>query len=346
MQLLEECIVANGLRSTSLRLYRGDLASIPSEEAVDCLVVSAFPNDYVPTPTSLIGALARRGISVQELAGEKEQDLRQSFSCWISKDLGARYPRAGFRRLLCFEPLTRGNPAELTGDVFAALMPFVLGDSPIKSVAMPVLASGDQRFDDTAMFESLFRATVWWLSNGMPVDVVKIVVHSDASAGRLRTLFRKLQTDIPQQPEAKISHAHMELGERFDCFVSYSRHDSDAADRLMAVLSQTPGLRVFRDKVSIQPGESWQSKIDEALEHSRKIIALYSPSYLQSPMCKEEFNLARIRHRNSNDTVLVPIYLRTTELPLYMQSINYIDCREADAALIESCGPALRAALT
>jgi hypothetical protein len=155
MHLLAECPVRYRMDTKYIRLYQGDLASIPVSETVDCLVVSAFPDDYTPTPSSVIGALAREGVSVADLAKDKEVDLRESFSCWMSKDLSSRFPTIGFRRLLCFEPLARGNPAELTSDVFSALMPFALGDAPMRSVAMPVLASGDQRFDDAAMFDAL-----------------------------------------------------------------------------------------------------------------------------------------------------------------------------------------------
>ncbi|MDB4877622.1 MAG: hypothetical protein JWM41_4068 [Gemmatimonadetes bacterium] len=337
MQLLAECSIAYGATTKSLQLLHGDLASLAVADAVDCLVVSAFPGDYAPTPTSLIGALVRRGMSVQRLASEKEQDLRESFSCWISKDLGPEFPTVGFRRLLCFERLVRGNPAELTMDIFSALMPFVLGDTPIRSVAMPVVASGDQKFDQVAMFESLFRAAVWWLGNGMPLDTVKIVVHSETMAHRLEAVFHTLQDEI-----AGVTGRPSNISDRrdaeFDYFISYSHDDTNAVDQLMnALVEAAPRVRVFRDRISISAGASWQSRIDEAIECSRKIIALYSPSYVQSRMCKEEFNLARIRHRESNDSVLVPIYLRSANVPLYMRSINYIDCRESDTARIRSC---------
>src|SRR6185503_21273459 len=101
-----------------VELYLGDLAAIPKEQAVDLLVLSAFPDDYAPTPTSLIGALDRRSLSVRELATHKAVDLREAFSCWLSAELDRDHPNLGFRQLLCFEPLTRGAPPELVGDVF------------------------------------------------------------------------------------------------------------------------------------------------------------------------------------------------------------------------------------
>lgn len=109
-----------------------------------------------------------------------------------------------------------------------------------------------------------------------------------------------------------------------------------------------PDARIFIDKLEIKPGQSWQAEIDEALESSLKVIALYSPAYLQSKVCIEEFNMARLRHRESDDGVLVPIYLRTVDpkLRLYMRSLNYLDCREGDPGRIESvCRGSLAKAL-
>lgn len=74
-----------------VKLFFGDLSAIPTAEAVDLLVVSAFPNDYLPTPSSLCGALARKGISVAELSSDKAVDLR-------------RFPHVGCRER--FHPLT------------------------------------------------------------------------------------------------------------------------------------------------------------------------------------------------------------------------------------------------
>jgi len=56
------------------------------------LIVSAFPNDYMPLPNTLIGALEDQGLSVAELAEDKSDDLRKTFGCWLSLPLS--YPLA------------------------------------------------------------------------------------------------------------------------------------------------------------------------------------------------------------------------------------------------------------
>ncbi len=74
---------------------------------------------------------------------------------------------------------------------------------------------------------------------------------------------------------------------------------------------------------------AWQQEIYDAIDDCRLIVALYSPPYLASAVCKEELNMAMVRNRTLTG-VLVPIYLYTANLPSHMQIIQYIDCREAD----------------
>ncbi|HSW12039.1 MAG TPA: toll/interleukin-1 receptor domain-containing protein [Solimonas sp.] len=345
MQLLEEFSV----RRSRIQLYHGDLAAIPPAEAVDLLVVSAFPDDYAPTPSSLIGALALRGVSVAALAADKEADLRDNFSCWLSRDLSGQYPDLGFRRILCFEPQVRGRPPEVVGDVFRALMPFALAETPTRSIAMPVLAAGDQRYDSEVMLAALLEAAVHWLEHGLPIETIKIVAHSASSVPRLRKTFTRLRPRSVRFParnglpgkgllSADVPTAPPPPG--YDFFVSYSRIDAPEVDQLVQGLKNAaPGARVFQDKLELKPGDSWQAELDEALESCRKVVAIYSPAYLQSKVCMEEFNMARLRHRETDSGVLLPVYLRTAQLPLYMRSLHFLDCREGDVMKLgEACG--------
>ena len=54
-----------------MALHVGDLTHIQPDEAVDVLVVSAFPDDYVPTAGSLVGALHQAGLSEEQLASRR-----------------------------------------------------------------------------------------------------------------------------------------------------------------------------------------------------------------------------------------------------------------------------------
>ena len=87
MKILDGLTVFHGSEESRFELYQGDLSSMPPEEAVDVLVVSAFPDDYTPTPGSLIGALAKKGVSLAGLAEKKAVDLRGNYACWLSEEI-------------------------------------------------------------------------------------------------------------------------------------------------------------------------------------------------------------------------------------------------------------------
>jgi hypothetical protein len=338
MLLLETISVEHGGHTRRIELHHGDLSAIPLTEAVDLLVVSAYPNDYAPTPASLIGALHRRGLSVHELAQRKHVDLRNAFSCWLSHDIGDLRDRFGFRRVLCFEPRVRGAPAEVVGEIFQALMPFAYGDPPIKTVAMPLVASGEQRVPIEEMLPPLLDAATHWLALGLPIDRLMIVEASEARAGELARRFADFGCDLaPPALEAERRFS-------YDVFVSYSQQNCDAVDFMVAELRRRkPDVRVFLDRQGIDVGHGWQQVIFEALDDCRMVVAVYSPPYLRSKVCKEEFNIALFRHRESEAGLLVPVYLASTELPTYMKLVQYIDCRESDhARLAEACGEIVR----
>jgi hypothetical protein len=333
MKLLEEIEVEHQSRIRRLGLYLGDLAAVPPEESFDLLVISAFPDDYTPTPTSLIGSLYRRGLSIAELAKAKEIDLRYCFACWLSKDLTSL--QLGFKRILCFEPSRAREAPSIVQDVFRSIMPFVLLEPPIKSIGLPILASGDQGHGKRLMLDLLATAAVQWLRKGLPVERIKIVALPDGQAVSLPKHF----PDMTPVPSLRRRNSTKRT---YDYFISYSREDQAAADAIVGFLTTLdPHVEIYQDKLAIRTGLSWQADIDRALEACAKVIPLYSPAYLNSRICMEEFNLSRLRHRESEFGVLFPIYLRSASLPLYMQSINYFDCRESDMGKLQAACEAL-----
>ena len=87
MQLLSQITIPTGKKDAVIQLLLGDLSAIPPEHAVDILVVSAFPNDYMALKGSLFLALQNKGLSVKALATNKQIDLIGQLGCWLSSPL-------------------------------------------------------------------------------------------------------------------------------------------------------------------------------------------------------------------------------------------------------------------
>jgi len=307
----------------SIAIYQGDLAAMPASEAVDLLVVSALPDDYEPTSRSLIGALDRRGVSVEALSRNKAVDLRPNLACWLSEPVQATDPEIQFKRILCFEPLQRGEPPEVVGDIFQCLISVSEGGIPVRSIAMPLLAGGVQAASTVDILMPLFDAATHWMQFGLPIEEIRIVAYDEASASELRGAFGVLKRQFEQRPLQDTP------GKAYDLFVSYSWKNKDAIDDFVAELRKLrPGLRLFLDRQTLQTGCAWQQDIYTALDDCRKIVAFYSPNYLASKVCREEYNIATFRQRDEGGEVLLPIYLETAPLPTYMKMVQYIDCRE------------------
>lgn len=323
MRLIDSLTIYHRANPRRIGIYHGDLTEMTPDEGVDVLVVSAFPNDYTPTPHSLIGRLAQKGISVAQLAQDKAEDFRPNLSCWISKELPSS-SGIGFKRILCFEPLTRGNPADTVSDIFQCLIASAANEATEFCVAMPVVATGDQNAPLAEIIEPLLDAAIHWMELGLALKDLKIVTRNELRAAELKGAFSVLKRQLQRERAGEQSR-------KYDLFISYSHANKDEADFLKQVLEQArPNVRIFLDRSELKTGVAWQQEIYEAIDQCQRVIAIFSPPYMQSKMCREEFNIAMLRHRESKDGVLLPLYLQTASLPSYMRLIQYQDCRELD----------------
>jgi hypothetical protein len=326
MLLLDVLSIYYGAEERRIEIYYGDLTDLSPQDAVDVLVVSALPNDYIPTPDSLIGALDRKGISVKKLAQEKAADLRQAFSCWMSQEIGSVDPGIQFKRILCFEPLVRGSPPQVVGDIFRGLAPFMAGPPAVRSIAMPLVATGNYHQPLERIIEPLLDAAVHWIAIGFPLMQLKIVARSEVSAQNLKREFARLKE---KYRDFSLPPGHTQ----YDVFISYSHMDGRAANLVVEELrNKKPYIRLFFDQMTLDTGVAWQQKIYEAIDASRRVLVLLSPSYIRSKVCLEEFNITLHRRRETGQEILFPIYLYSAALPTYMSALtSYEDCREGDS---------------
>ena len=347
MQLLESWSLKHGGKIRHIELFQGDLASLPAEHAVDILTVSALPNDYSPTRGSLIGALARNGILVADLAASKQLDMREEFSCWLSQPL----ENAAFRQLLCIESGWRGSPPEIVDDLFRALAPLFITTFPEGSVALPILGTGDQGYPEDVMIESILRAAASWIARGLAINCMKIVVSRADSAARAKRAFadfrhREVLSRVANSGLRDSVAPGLPTPPSFDLFVGYSHEDAAPAQVLVnSVKQRLPGARIFHDR-TLAPGSTWLMEIAESLDGSRRVAALFTPHYWASRFCTIEFSAALARQVDQNQTVLFPIYYRSAAIPYLFRNLQFADCREADAARLDQASDELSQSLS
>ncbi|HMX41917.1 MAG TPA: toll/interleukin-1 receptor domain-containing protein, partial [Saprospiraceae bacterium] len=305
-----------------IQLFQGDLSERSEATDADLLVVSAWQGNYVVTRHTVITALDRKGLSVAALAQDMQEDLRASFHAWLSKPLDLAPPLPPYKRLFCFEPPNDAEVKALVGDIFQGLMPF-LGKEMygLRSVAMPLVAAGDRGANPLDILEAILEAVVQWMAHGLPLEKLNIVEYSENRAFEMNGAF-----EILKRQYARFARPKRRF--KYDLFVSYSHENTEEVLAIVGEMQrQRPDLEIFLDRQDLNTGSVWQQALYDALDNCAKVLSFYTPTYLSSKVCKEEFNIAVFRHRDSEEGVLIPVYLIEAALPTYMKLIQFIDAR-------------------
>ncbi len=141
----------------------------------------------------------------------------------------------------------------------------------------------------------------------------------------------------------------------YKAFFSYVRqndqHDGrklSALRRLieMEVWAQTAeSFELFQDQDDIEWGEDWQKRIKQALDKSKFLIAVITPSYLRSEACRFEFESFMCKKKEiGEDNLILPLlYIETPELENPKEFIaaeiakrEWVDWRDLRFAGLES----------
>lgn len=117
--------------------------------------------------------------------------------------------------------------------------------------------------------------------------------------------------------------------ETYDIYLSYSEEDKNYLVEVIHGLKKNKSdLRIFSTIQELDAEESWQEKLYGTITNCRRVMALISPSYLRSPRCTEQYNIALCHSRKENQNILVPLYVTEVPyMPTYMRLTQYIDCR-------------------
>jgi hypothetical protein len=104
-------------------------------------------------------------------------------------------------------------------------------------------------------------------------------------------------------------------------FISYSRQDSEFALKLASDL-KAAGIRAWIDQIDIQPGNSWDRAIEDALTSSSTFLVILSPDSVRSHDLQDEVGFALEKHKH-----VIPILNRDCRIPLILSRVHAIDFR-------------------
>ncbi len=173
-----------------VRLFQGD---ITAEEAgpVDYLAVSAFPGDYAETPGSVIGALARKGVHLSELAKNKAVSYIEPYACWISQPIEGQ----NFKRIICLEaPKPLGDQTfDLVTYLFSAIAWFERDKKADITAAFPMLCCGSGGLKDADMLDALFYAAVHWGAMEFPFRETRLIYFKERPDNDMTKVFSDLK---------------------------------------------------------------------------------------------------------------------------------------------------------
>lgn len=112
-------------------------------------------------------------------------------------------------------------------------------------------------------------------------------------------------------------------------FVSYARGDQDRVLPIVDAVRRELEFRavpidVWMDVSNLQPGESWDFAISDALESSVGFLFFVSPRSLQSEWIRRELQIATA----TTDRLLIPVILHRDlpqTMPLALQTRQWLD---------------------
>jgi len=213
----------------------------------------------------------------------------------------------------------------VVGHVFRAVTEFILGEQAgeVSLFRIPLLSTGDQAADRSAMLGSIIRQAYAHLRACLPVGVVQIVFHDRSPA--LHSLLVESGRLI-EQTRAEWLLSKVSAEPAFDWFVSYRRVDRDLAERIMGgIRARVPDARLFRDEESLAPGLCWKPELVCGIHSSRRALCLITDTYADSVECIDEFHVALCCSRVRDDFLRPVLSLSSRSIESLPQSIRRVN---------------------
>jgi hypothetical protein len=111
-------------------------------------------------------------------------------------------------------------------------------------------------------------------------------------------------------------------------FISHSSKDKEFVNRLSAYLV-AEGFPVWLDTWEITVGDSLLDKIFQGIDGSSYLIAVISNNSVKSQWVQDELKAAKMREKQENRKLLVPVLLDDCSLPLFLADRLYVSFRDS-----------------
>jgi tetratricopeptide (TPR) repeat protein len=116
------------------------------------------------------------------------------------------------------------------------------------------------------------------------------------------------------------------VADQIKVFVSYSRRDLVAADRIVAALEER-NIHVTIDRRDLPFGEEWQRELEDFIRAADTVVCLVSPTFIRSKSCAWELSLVRSLNKRLVPVTLIPVPV--DELPEAIARIHLLPAEGA-----------------
>lgn len=110
-------------------------------------------------------------------------------------------------------------------------------------------------------------------------------------------------------------------------FICYSRSDREPFVERLAADLRARHYRVWFDQWEIKGGDSLVSKIEKGITEATIFLIVLSPDSISSKWCKKKLSIATIIELEGESKFIVPLLLKTCEIPPGLKEKKYIDFR-------------------
>lgn len=104
-----------------------------------------------------------------------------------------------------------------------------------------------------------------------------------------------------------------------DVFISYSRRDQEAVEKIRKALSRR-GVDVWIDQEDIGTGSRWDLQIEEGIQKSKKVLVILSADSIISSNVSDEWAFALEKGKH-----LIPVLLEECDVPMRIANLQRIE---------------------